>query len=96
LKVTRREDGSWLSRRGQERGWSKATAEEVAFAHVALRSAVRDEPRMPVRTTAASACSSVRQLPRPAAPVHAGAGLRSIVVRSLLVATFAFMVLALV
>jgi hypothetical protein len=95
LKVTQREDGSWLSRRGLERGWNKATAEEVALAHAALRSAVRDRRGMPVAETAASACSNVRRLSRKAAPVQVGTWLRSIAVRSLLAASFAFMVLAL-
>jgi hypothetical protein len=95
LKVTRCDDGSWLSRRGPERGWNKATAAEVAIAHAALRSAVRDERGMPVRKAAVSACDNVRQLPRHVAPVQVGAGLRSIAVRSVLAATFAFFVLAL-
>ena len=39
LKVTQREDGSWLSRRGLASGWNKATVEEAALVHDALRSA---------------------------------------------------------
>jgi hypothetical protein len=95
LKVTRGDDGTWLSRRGLEQGWNKATAEEVVLAKDALRSAVRAERKMPVPETTASACNNVRQLPRQAAPVYVGMGLRSVAVRSLLAATFAFMVLAL-
>lgn len=96
LKVTQREDGSWLSRRGLERGWNKATVEEIAIAHDALRSAVRDERGMPVPEPAASECDNVRQLPRHATPVPVGRWLRSAAARSLLAAAFAFVVLAFV
>lgn len=51
---------------------------------------------MPVAEAAASACNNVRQLPRRAAPVQVGTRIRSIAIRSLLAAAFAFMVLALV
>jgi hypothetical protein len=95
LKVTQGDDGSWLSRRGLEQGWNKATAGEIAIAHAALRSAVRAECGIHVPERAASERNKVRQLPRQAAPVYVGMGLRSVAVRSLLAATFAFMVLAL-
>jgi hypothetical protein len=95
LKVTQGDDGSWLSRRGLEQGWNKATAEEVGLAKDALRSAVRAERGIPVAAMEASACNKVRQLPLQAAPVYVGTGLRSIAVRSLLAATFGFVVMAL-
>jgi len=95
LKVTQREDRSWLSRRGQESGWNKATVEEVAVAHDALRSAVRERPGMPVPKMALNERSNVRELRPQAAPVRVGRWLRSAAARSLLAAAFAFIVLAL-
>jgi hypothetical protein len=96
LKVTLREDGSWLSRRGDGRGWSRATEEEVALAHDAVRSAVRTKHGVHVLEVMLDERSNdnVRELPRQVAPVPVARWLRCAAGRCLLAATFAFIMLA--
>jgi hypothetical protein len=77
LQLTVRKDGSWLSRRGDARGWTTATTQEIAIAHAVVLGAASAER---------SAKSSRLQT---------GVWVRATAMRALLIAVFAFTLLAL-